>query len=236
MSPLPADQVDVWVADLRLAPERRRGLERHLSPDERARAARFRRQADYDRFVAARGLLREVLAAALGLDPERVEIEATERGKPRLPPASDDLRFNASRSGERAAFAVASGREVGVDVERMRDDLDVATVARRALSPAELRAWLELSPARRTPDFFAAWARTEAYAKGRGEGLALGLDRIETEPAPDRPGRLRILEPGGDAGVWEACDIDAGPGYAAAVAAEGEGWRLELHSLRGCRG
>ncbi|MFL5819847.1 MAG: 4'-phosphopantetheinyl transferase family protein [Solirubrobacteraceae bacterium] len=235
MSPLPAGEVHVWVADLRVDRGRRQQLERHLSPDERARAARFRRQSDRDRFVAARGLLREVLADRLGLPPDRVEMTATETGKPRLASASGDLRFNASRSGERAAFALASAREVGVDVELVRDDLDVDTVARRALSPAELRAWTQLPAAGRAAAFFAAWARKEAYAKGRGEGLALGLDRIETEPVAGRPGRLRVVEPGAETG-WEACDLDAGHGYVAAVAAEGAGWALEAHSLVGERG
>jgi 4'-phosphopantetheinyl transferase len=233
---LSAGSVQVWVADLSLAPARRRELERHLDPDERGRAARFHRERDRARFVAARGLLREVLAERLGVAPGEVRFEAAGAGKPRLASPVADVRFNASRSGERAAFAVATGREVGVDVELVRDDLDVEAVARRALSPTELRAWLELPRARRTPAFFAAWARKEAYAKGRGEGLALGLERIETEPAPERPDRLRVAEPGGGADVWEACDVDAGPGYVAAVAAHGEGWPLELGSLGGWRG
>ena len=226
----------MWVADLSLAPARRQELERHLDPDERARAARFHGERDRDRFVAARGLLREVLANRLGADPGEVRFESASAGKPRLASPAADLRFNASRSGERAAFALAAGREVGVDVELVRDDLDVEAVAGRALSPAELHAWRNLPPARRTRAFFAAWARKEAYAKGRGEGLALGLDRIETEPAPGRPDRLRVFERGGRTEVWETCDIDAGAGYAAAIAAQGEGWPLEVRSLGGWRG
>ncbi|HKG17801.1 MAG TPA: 4'-phosphopantetheinyl transferase superfamily protein [Solirubrobacteraceae bacterium] len=228
--------VQVWVADLRLDPARRRELERHLAADERERAARFHRAADRDRFVAARGLLREVLAGRLGVAPGAVSFEPAGEGKPRLAVPDRDLRFNASRSGERAAFALAVAREVGVDVERVRDDLDVDAVARRALSAGELRAWLELPPARRAGAFFAAWARKEAYAKAWGEGLALGLDRIETTPSPERPDRLRVLGRGREEEPWEACDVDAGPGYAAAVVAEGEGWPLEVGSLGGWRG
>jgi 4'-phosphopantetheinyl transferase len=186
--------------------------------------------------VATRGLLREVLGQRLGLDPERVELTLAEGGKPRLPRPHADLRFNASRSGERAAFALAADREVGVDVELVRDELDVDLIARRALSPAELQAWHELPPARRVAAFFEAWARKEAYAKAWGEGLALGLDRIETEPSPERPDRLRVLGRGREGEPWEACDVDAGPGYAAAVVAEGEGWPLEVGSLSGWRG
>lgn len=228
--------VQVWVADLRLDPARRGELERHLAADERERAARFHRSIDRERFIAARGLLREVLAARLGIAPAAVGFDPADGGKPRLADRDTDLRFNASRSGERAAFALAVAREVGVDVERVRDELDIEAVARRALSPGELRDWLQLPEHRRPAAFFAAWARKEAYAKARGEGLALRLGGIEATPSPERPDRVRVVGPGHEGGPWEACDLDAGPGYAAAVAAEGEGWPLEVRPLDGWRG
>jgi 4'-phosphopantetheinyl transferase superfamily len=53
--------------------------------------------------------------------------------------------------------------------------------------------------------FFRCWTRKEAYLKGLGTGLAGGLD---TDPDED-PG-------------WEVRSLPAPPGYAAAVAAEGQ--------------
>lgn len=225
---MPRAEVAVRVADLHLPAERLAELLGRLSPDERRRAGAFHRPADRDRYVAARGLLRELLAQQLGLDPADVPLVTGQGGKPALDPAAalGDLRFNASRSGRRAVFAWARAREVGVDVERERD-LDLKGVAARTFTAEELSAWRALEPAARTPAFFAAWARKEAYAKGRGEGLALGMQRIRPTPT-STPGRHVVADPEGAAARWTVVDVDAGEGYAAAVGAEGEDWQLRL--------
>jgi 4'-phosphopantetheinyl transferase len=227
---LPAPEVEVWIAELPLPARRSAALERHLSVVERARAARFRRSADRQRFVTARGLLREQLAERLEIEPPRVAIAVGDAGKPRLlPPAgAPDLRFNASHSGERVALVLAVAREVGIDVERVRAELDVERIAARTLSTSELHAWRALPAARRRDAFFAAWARKEAYAKGRGGGLAIGLTRVEPLPASG-PGRFEVA--GAGASPWTICDLDAGPGYAAAVAAEGASWEVVIKRL-----
>ena len=177
----------------------------HLSSPERLRADAFHRRADRERYVAARGLLRELLAAELGLEPKRVPLGVDAQGKPVLDPADGlaDLRFNASRSGQRALFAFATGREVGVDVEQVRS-LDLEGVAAGALSERELAAWRALPAAEQAPAFFAAWARKEAYVKGRGSGLAMGLERVEPRPAapPGAPSRARPRRRRAAPGRW----------------------------------
>lgn len=209
-------------------------LEAHLRSDEHARAARFHRPADRDRFVATRGLLRELLGAQLGMEPAAVELTLREAGKPALAHGAHDMRFNVSHSGERAAFAVALRREVGIDVERRREGFDADRVARRTFSPTELEAWRALPVDERSDAFYAAWTRKEAYVKGRGEGLGLALDRIETAPGP--AGRWRVLERGRTAApAWTVADLDLGAGYAGAVAAEGEDWRLDVRELSAAR-
>ena len=218
------------VADLGLPAPRLAALVGHLSAPERLRADAFHRRADRERYVAARGLLRELLAAELGLEPTRVPLGVDAQGKPVLDPADDltDLRFNASRSGHRGVFAFATGREVGVDVEQIRS-LDLAGVAGGALSEGELGAWRALAVAERAPALFAAWARKEAYVKGRGSGLAMGLERVEPGPTA-RPGRHLVPDPDGEAPTWAVVDIEVSDGYAGAVAAEGEDWALRTHS------
>jgi 4'-phosphopantetheinyl transferase len=220
----------VWIARLGLDPPRMSELEEYLDSAEQARAARFHRSADRDRFVATRGLLRELLGALLGVEPAAVELTVRDAGKPALARDAGDVRFNVSHSGERAAFAVARSREVGIDVERRREGFDAERVARRTFSPSELEAWRALPAAERSDAFYAAWTRKEAYAKGRGEGLGLALDRIETAPGPS--GRWRVVEGGRSAApAWTVADLDLGAGYAGAVAAEGEDWRLIVREL-----
>ncbi len=209
-------------------------LDAHLSPDERARAARFHRDEDRERFAATRGLLRELLARELDVPAADVTLIAEGGGRPALHPdhARPELRFNASHSGRLAAFALAHGRQVGVDVEERRPLSDLESVARRALSPSELQAWRRLAPEYQPDAFFAAWTRKEAYAKARGQGLPIGLQPIEPRPA-GMPGRFEVPDPEGAAAAWTVATLALGDGYAGAVAAEGEGWALRVEQVAG---
>ena len=136
--------VHVWQADTATDPPDAAAL---LSPDEQARAARFRRPADRTRFAASHVALRHILAAYLS--PERPEHGAgalrfavTAQGKPHLirPASAPDLRFSLSHSGDLALIAITFGREVGVDVEAERPIPDVLRLAERVAAPHEREA------------------------------------------------------------------------------------------------
>lgn len=175
-----------------------------LSPDEHRRAARFRFPRDHARFVAARGLLRTLLGQHVGVNPGRIEFAHGEHGKPRFADDEMELRFNLSHSAGVMALALCEGREVGIDIEAVRDDLHAARIARRYL-PVEAAEEIERhAGAERTEEFFRAWVRQEAYAKGRGAGLEL----IGQKPEPED---------------WTVVDLELIDGYAAALAIEGGG-------------
>lgn len=209
------DRVDVGWFGLRGGPGRLEAARRCLGPGELERAARLRHGAEG--WVMARWALRRVLAGQLGLDPSRVPLVTDTNGKPRLAPgAGADLRFNLSHSGDVALVALRVGHEVGADVERIRDDVDFEGAARAALPSFALRRFRapgESARAALREAFFRAWTRHEARAKAGGWGIA------------SRPGRsgldaLRVRE------------LAAPPGYAAAVASEGDAWTVALHLAR----
>ena len=93
-----------------------------LSDRERERARRFVFDPDRSRFIVARALLRQLLAARLDVRPESVALTSGARGKPALAGrfAASDLRFNVSHCEDVAVYAFSAGREVGVDVEAVR--------------------------------------------------------------------------------------------------------------------
>src|SRR3954466_6796808 len=85
------------VADLGLAEERLDALRETFSARDEQRFQSFGPDDLRKRWGAARGTLREVLAAALGCAPTEVEFRYGAHGKPRL--AQSPLRFNISHSG-----------------------------------------------------------------------------------------------------------------------------------------
>ena len=127
---LPEDgEVHVW--RISLSPERARlsAFESELSEHERERGGRFHYPADAEKFIAAHGALRTILGAYAGIRPRELVFSRSAFGKPsliRVEEARAGLRFNMADSGEVALVAVSNGREVGVDIERMKAGEDLA--------------------------------------------------------------------------------------------------------------
>jgi 4'-phosphopantetheinyl transferase len=199
-----------------------------LSPDERARAERFHFARDRDHFIAGRGLLRVILARYLETEPGTLRFEYGRHGKPRLAStAGDGIRFNVAHSRGLALYAVAVGRELGVDIERIEPRLEQG-IAERFFSPGEIATLRSLPPPVQREAFFACWTRKEAYVKARGEGLTLGLDQFEVSMCPGEPAALlHTASDPDEARRWSLQELAPGPGYAAALAVEGGDWMLQ---------
>ncbi len=165
-APDPADEVHVWRVwlDGEALPD-----EAGLPAEERRRAEAIQIEERRRRWVAARWALRLVLSRYTGEQPAELRIEEGDGGKPRLA-GEAEVSFNLAHSSELALVAITKGREIGIDVERVK-------------------------PGR--PDaYYRDWVRREALAKCSGSGL--------WGPPPDGP--------------VELTDLDAGQGWAAAVA------------------
>lgn len=230
LPPLEKDEVHIWRVVIDLPDSRIQTLEKALTPDECARAGGFRFKMNRDRFVAARGLLRALLARYLGTQPGQLRFRYGPYGKPALDgELGKDIRFNLSHANGLALYALARDRELGIDLEQVRPHSLDKTIAERYFSDQE-NAMLGAFPLQGGPEaFFRYWTRKEAYLKAHGEGL-LGLPR-----QPDFS-----LE-GGDplalgtteetyqrAAQWLLRDLDPGPGYVAAIAMESPHSRLRV--------
>lgn len=227
---LPDDEVHIWRAELDLPPARIDEFQRILAPDERSRAEKFYFERDRIHYTAGRSLLRMILGRYLQAEPGQIQFHYNAYGKPALAPAHGPgpLRFNLSHSGGLALYAFANSREIGVDVEHIRTDLDHAQIAAHTFSALE-NALLSSLPADVQPvAFFNCWTRKEAYIKAHGLGLSLPLDQFAVSLAPGEPARL--LHTAGapqEAERWSLQALAPGPGYAGALAAEGLAWHLK---------
>ena len=219
------DDVHLWVAELDGAGD----LVDVLSPDELERAERYRHPTDRARFVACRGVLRGLLASYLDRSPRAVRFAYGRQGKPTLDMESStlDLRFNASRRGNLALYAVASGRDVGVDLEPVDPTFATREVAERFFSPREVEALRALPEVQQTEAFFHCWTRKEAYLKALGTGLSIPLDSFDVSLAPGAP--PAILDARGAAAAathWSVHALDPAPGIVGALAVESGPTRL----------
>jgi 4'-phosphopantetheinyl transferase len=232
---LSSAQVHVWRVSLEPDASGVEQLQRNLSADELQRAARFHFPRDRRRFIVARGALRDILGRYLGMPPSDLDFCYSSYGKPALAhaPGEEWLRFNVSHSHELALVAVTRDREVGVDLEYLRSDIACEEIAAHFFSGSERASLRALPTEVKHQAFFNCWTRKEAYIKAHGEGLSLPLDQFDVSLAPGEPAALLATrhDPR-DAWRWSLQALMPGPGYAAAVVVEGQGWHLTCWQWR----
>ncbi len=164
-------EVHLWLAQL---DGQKIGDDRSLSPDEWLRAERFHHEIDRRRYVASRTVLRYLLAPYAGVAPQSLLFMRSEFGKPSLPGTT--LRFNLSHSENLMLLAVTHGREIGVDLESVRENLSFEVLSDHYFPPED--QWqLRITPEpQRRAKFFEIWTRIEAQLKARGLGLGESLE------------------------------------------------------------
>jgi len=228
---LRAGEVHLWRSTLTLPADELAELAECVSAAERERASQFHFAADRNRYLAGRAQLRRLLGRYLRADPATLPLAAGPHGKPYLAdPEAGWLGFNLAHSGDLVVYAVAGDRDIGVDVEWVRPELDVDGLARRFFTAAE-RRWLDVLPReRRVSACVALWTRKEAVVKGLGLGLTLSPQRVEA--LPGRPGRVAA---GDEAMIgparWSVAAFSAGNGYRAAVALAGDALGLPRSAI-----
>lgn len=226
--------VHIWTADLDDAAFHADGLVRLLSPDERARAARFRYERDRRRFSTARALLRVLLGGYLNEEPAAIELAYGPAGKPKLRTtrAEPTIHFNLAHADSCALFGFVRGSELGVDVENLRDLPDLGEIAGRFFSPGEAERVVNADIADRVPAFFRCWTRKEAFIKALGDGLSRPLDSFAVTVDGDRPPRIEWALGEPDlANLWSLHHLEPRTGYVAAVALPRANTRVECHRL-----
>jgi 4'-phosphopantetheinyl transferase len=227
--------VHLWGFELDGSPRCLERCAQWLDKEEQYRAGRLIREEDRQRYVLAHGGLRAVLSRYLGIGPDMLEMCRSEAGKPSL---TKELRgqpaitFNMSHAHGRALIAVSKGQEVGVDLERIRSDVEVAKLSERYFAPSEHATIMQSTQEQRAARFFRYWVAKEAVLKAQGIGLR-ALSQCEILMAADGVGaevRVSVGSPLQD--NWRIRLLSCGEGWEAAVAAQGMDWVAQCGLVR----
>ncbi|MCD4716802.1 MAG: 4'-phosphopantetheinyl transferase superfamily protein [Desulfobacterales bacterium] len=213
----------VWCVSLEVDKASLESFQLFLSKDERNKIKRLRFEKARNNFIAARYYLRLIVAPYLNAEPEDLEFKYNRYGKPLLTGKFENTGtcFNMSHSHGLALYAIMSGQAVGVDIEKVRPDLDCIKIAERYFSPQEVEALRRLPKDPQRQGFFNCWTRKEAYLKAKGEGFSSPADRFQVSLAPGEPAALlgHSSDPS-EVSKWSIEDLDVGGGYTAALAVE----------------
>lgn len=225
-------EIHVWRVALDWHPAGVESIRRILAEDEKDRAERFFFSRDRDRFIVGRAVLRMILGRYLQAEPERLNFWYNSYGKPALrwTPGRKRLSFSVSHSGELAVYAVGlcGGRCLGVDIERIRQDLSWGRVAEECLSSSENALLRSLPGDLARKAFFQLWTRKEAHLKAKGCGLYALTDRpMSPSPGMQWPQVPKEAETDGIPD-WRVKDFCPREDIAGAVAAEGNDWSFSF--------
>ncbi len=222
---LDAGQVHVWLArptELPLpgvVPARDFGD--HPAPDADARsnrgpignrqdgrAARVRQQR-----IAQKFLLRLLLGAYLQRPGREIRLKRGAHGKPELASdlAGSGLHFNLSHAGGWLAIAVATGVEIGIDIEPVAREVHWPRLAQRWFSPAEAEYLAALGQDSGRLEFLRRWSLREALVKAMGLTMAGNVGQIAAQP--EDPARLlRLPEGWATPAQWSLKELQELPG------------------------
>jgi 4'-phosphopantetheinyl transferase len=223
LSELIPGKIHVWYACVNCSLAEIRDFAGLLSPEEAARAQRFRLLHDRNRYIGQHGVLRSLLAGYVGCGPCQVDISTSADGKPYLAgPDRDAIHFSTSQSEAFAAFAFSRIGSIGVDIEKMRAIPDMLEIVERHFTPREKHAIFSIPESLRSGLFYKLWTRKEAVLKAQGEGLLRSLDCVDVATNGDAQSPWKVQVAGGpvEEDFW-VMDVTGLAGFATAVASAG---------------
>ena len=195
-----------------------------LSPQEQNRVSQFKFEKDRSRSIVSHAALRSILCDYLNIAPQDLQFSTGANGKPALTkvPGQCWLQFNLSHSGDIALIAITRRREIGVDVEYVKQDFPFHEVAEHFFTAREVAALCALPEPLQRQAFYKCWTSKEAYLKAKGTGLSGELDEVEILLAEEQSVRIKGSVPN-----WTLMELPAPDNYRAALVVEGDECRVQ---------
>jgi 4'-phosphopantetheinyl transferase len=185
------NEMYVWNIDWRNYIEKKPIFYSLLTLEEKSRAEHYKLDITQNQFIMTRAILRLLISDLINQNPEIIQFEYTDLGKPKLIGTSS-LYFNVSHSQYRSLYAFCKYPDIGVDIEYQKD-LDFKSIAKRYFSLQENQILNTLmTEEEKKQAFFKGWVQKESIVKAQGLGLTLPLNQIEVELGTNFPGIVKL--------------------------------------------
>ena len=175
VKPLLANQLHVWQVNFSKQLDNISFFLNLLSDNEKEKASKFCFKKDQNQFIISRGALRILSAAYLDMNAKEIEFKYGEYGKPEFD-FNSDLKFNVSHSGNLGTIGFVKNFDIGIDVEKIKNDFDVLEIVSNYFSELEIETLKKLPKEMHTEYFYRCWTRKESFIKAKSLGLTFPLD------------------------------------------------------------
>ena len=175
------NEIHVWLAELDQPQNVVDRFLGYLNWNEKKRISKFKTETLKKKQIVSKGLLKLLIAKYLNTEPQTVEFESNEYGKPFISPAINpiNLKFNISHSNRLGLYAFTTDHALGVDVEKIQELENIYDLVDLCMSDFEKRWFLKLSPGIKTDVFYKFWTVKEAFIKAVGTGFSFPLANVE---------------------------------------------------------
>lgn len=176
-----SDYLKLYYGDQKSFTEDLTSFFKYLSLEEQKRSKRFLKLSDERTYVISHALLNQKISEVLRTDFRNIKIRFFDRDtKPFV--ENEKLDFNLSHSSEYFAFAISnrSNSFVGVDIEKIRENLEIEPIISNYFHKNEASYILSnKDQILHRQRFYRIWTRKEAFLKMLGIGLSENLSNLD---------------------------------------------------------
>ncbi|MFE5768648.1 4'-phosphopantetheinyl transferase family protein [Streptomyces sp. NPDC056485] len=170
------------------------------------------------RFVASRLAVRYTAAAALGIDPAKLDLSYKPGGRPYLR-GLDQIDLSLTHTDELIAVGISRHGRIGIDTEPADRRLAFSLLQNQVCTEAERAELAALPEAEQTAGMLRLWTLKEAYTKALGQGLRMGFSEFGFATGAGGTGRGSGIDNGVGSGTVNGAagepDIASGTGRTA---------------------
>lgn len=160
-----------------------------LSADEIKKASKFKFDINQQQSIISRGVLRLLSGKYLNMKPNAIDFKYGKYGKPDYD-FDSNLKFNISHSGDLIALSFVKNFDIGVDIEKVKDNFNVLEIASNFFSKLEIETLKKIPKAEQVEYFYRCWTRKESFIKAKSLGLTFPLDSFSVCINSDKKSKL----------------------------------------------
>ena len=200
-----------------------------LSSDEKIRAEKFKIREIRNRWIITRGLLRVLLSHYQECEPQQIEFNYNEFGKPFVSAdeAGNSISFNLSDSDDLVVYVFAKTGSVGIDVEKVTEINNLSEVIDLCFHKDEKKWFNDLPLDKRNNIFYKIWTTKEAYIKAIGKGLSFSPDKINLLMDSNASMRYKNIIGDENHRRWNSISFEPHPDYISTVVIDNNDFKIE---------
>ena len=199
-------------------------LKKLLSKVETEKADRFKFAKDSLQYIVSRGSLRKILSDYIQIDADSINFLYTEFSKPFI--ENSKINFNLSHSGNWCFIVISLIKDIGIDIEKIREIEDVLKIAERYFALEEYEHLKKFKSTEQINEFFRIWTFKEAFIKAIGEGLSFPLKNFSVISDNINSPVLNLYENKDESEFWKLYPLECQNGYYSSLAVKAEEFDL----------